>query len=491
MRWLTLVVTGAGLVSAAQIPFSSSRIASVRDLTAESSPAQVDSDVYTSLNHPDFEHHAVRVKNTTGWCEENAQSMTGYIDAHGRSLFFYFFASRSNPDKDDVLLWTNGGPGASSALGLFMENGPCTVNADGNSTKSNPHSWNEAANVIFIDQPVGVGFSHGSSGVTVFTSEQAAIDVHALLSIFFEAFPQFKGRALHLSGESYGGRYLPVFATRIVHENEKLEKSGSKRTALNLKSVLIGNGLTDTATMIDSYYAQSCTSKNGVGRPVLGINTCVQMQPEVKRCDAWFKRACRDHYSQPECDIAAAYCAQVIEAPFSAAQLNPYDISKSCDTLDEDLCYPESRPITEYLNRDWVRAKLGVDKRVGNFSTISWKVWQQFNQARDELQPAFYHLTGLLERNIRVLIYVGKLDWICNWIGNMNMLERLEWSGQAQYVNTSLRKWSGFEGSAGGETKTFGQLTYLDLDGAGHMVPYDKPKEALYMLKQWLKRQQF
>ncbi|KAK4054862.1 hypothetical protein OIV83_000786 [Microbotryomycetes sp. JL201] len=491
MRWTTLAAASATLGYAAQIPFSS-RTDLVDRLSAESSAGHIDDGSFTTLTHPDFQHHAVRVRNTTGWCEEKAQSMTGYIDAHGRSLFFYFFASRSNPDKDDVLLWTNGGPGGSSALGLFMENGPCTVSSDGNSTKSNPHSWNDAANVIFIDQPAGVGFSHSGSGVTVSTTEQAAIDIHAFLTIFFEAFSSYKGRGLHLSGESYGGRYLPVFASRIVHENEKLVKSSSKRAPLNLKSVLIGNGLTDTGSMLDSYYAQSCTSNNGVGRPVLGIRTCIQMQPEVKRCDAWFKRSCRDHDSQPECDVAAAYCAQVIETPFLAAGLNPYDISKACDTLDEDLCYPESRAITSYLNREWVRTKLGVDRDVGNFSTISWKVWQRFNQARvDELEPTFFHLTGLLERDISVLIYVGKHDWICNYIGNFNMLEQLEWSGQKRYVNTTLRKWSGFEGSAGGETKTFGKLTYLDLNGAGHMVPYDKPREALYMLKKWLKGEEF
>jgi carboxypeptidase C (cathepsin A) len=92
-----------------------------------------------------------------------SSSYTGYIDIEARHLFFYFFESRSNPDKDDVILWTNGGqwflkdgcsleikslfgckpfsrndlimcnlfsgPGCSSSLGLFMELGTYLVSS--------------------------------------------------------------------------------------------------------------------------------------------------------------------------------------------------------------------------------------------------------------------------------------------------------------------------------------------------------------------------
>lgn len=98
-------------------------------------------------------------------------------------MFFYFFESRSEPTKDPLMLWTNGGPGCSSGLGLFMELGPCTTQPDGNSTKTNPNSWNSKANIIFIDQPIGVGLSYATSGAKVGTSEEAAVDVYAFLSI--------------------------------------------------------------------------------------------------------------------------------------------------------------------------------------------------------------------------------------------------------------------------------------------------------------------
>ena len=85
---------------------------------------------------------------------------TGYIDISPvRHLFFYFFESRRDPARDDVMLWTNGGPGSSSSTGLFMELGPCTLvredGAEGIQTKVNPYSWNDVANIFFIDQPAG------------------------------------------------------------------------------------------------------------------------------------------------------------------------------------------------------------------------------------------------------------------------------------------------------------------------------------------------
>lgn len=148
--------------------------------------------------------------------------------------------------------------------------------------------------MIFIDSPIGVGFSYSDNGIFVGTTEDAALDIHAFLSIFVETFKEFKHRPLHLSGESYGGRYLPVFASEILYQNSLLVGSKSKRSPLNLKSVLIGNGLTDAVSMTTSYYTQACTSASGIGKPVLDVKTCMTMQAEVKRCDKWLQKVCRD-----------------------------------------------------------------------------------------------------------------------------------------------------------------------------------------------------
>jgi hypothetical protein len=113
---------------------------------------------FTTIQHPAFPSHSVRIKKVDNeWCDSSVSAYSGYIDTTAaRHLFFYFFESRNDPDTDDVIFWTTGGPGCSSSLGLFMELGPCRiVDDDGEAkVKYHPYSWNENANIFFIDQPI-------------------------------------------------------------------------------------------------------------------------------------------------------------------------------------------------------------------------------------------------------------------------------------------------------------------------------------------------
>jgi carboxypeptidase C (cathepsin A) len=148
-----------------------------------------------------------------------------------------------------------------------MELGPCNIdskNQSSNGTTWNPYSWNTNANMLFLDQPwvsyyvfyaslltvfshrIGVGFSYAEHGETIETTEDAAKNVHAFVSIFFQTF-SLTGRPFHMSGESYGGRYLPVFASEIVDQNSAAKAQGRHEAVINLKSVIIGNGNTDGA----------------------------------------------------------------------------------------------------------------------------------------------------------------------------------------------------------------------------------------------------
>lgn len=140
-------------------------------------------------------------------------------------MWFWFFESRNSPSTAPLAAWFNGGPGCSSMIGLFQvcsldsifedtvnlssqqENGPCQF-YNGSSTPSlNPYSWNEYANMIYIDQPIGTGFSYGTDPVT--STVTAAPYVWALLQAFYANFPQYENRDFGLFTESYGGHYGP------------------------------------------------------------------------------------------------------------------------------------------------------------------------------------------------------------------------------------------------------------------------------------------
>ncbi|KZS92434.1 serine carboxypeptidase [Sistotremastrum niveocremeum HHB9708] len=452
---------------------------------------------FTVLEHPQFPSYSVRIRQTaSGFCDPSVKSYTGYIDTSAsRHLFFYFFESRHDPEHDDVIFWTNGGPGGSSAIGLFMELGPCRV-VDGNTTKVNPYSWNEKANIFFIDQPIGVGFSYADLGETVSTTEDGAKDITAFVAIFFETFRKFKGRGFHLAGESYGGRYIPVYASAIYDYNTVLKEAGIE--PINLKSVMIGNGFSDFTTMHPSTYDIMCTPASV--EPFLDISTCVYIKTAMPRCMKWFKESCIDIFDLISCNAAVHFCNTMSFFPIIAAKRNPYDVSKECSgpLLEESLCYPITKDITQYLNRPETRKLIGIPPKFDNatFSNINYTVHAAFGASQDEnrIQTKFY-LENLLDRGVRVLIYVGTYDGACNWVGNHRMVNSLEWRDSHTFVQKELMPWhvsnSHEKTPPAGSVKTAGGLTFLTIEEAGHMVPYDKPVEALELVTRWLNEESF
>ncbi|KAF8518463.1 serine carboxypeptidase [Gautieria morchelliformis] len=444
-------------------------------------------DEYTNVVHPAYPHHSIRIKQTTGaFCDDTVRSYTGYLSFQARHLFFYFFESRNDPRTDDVILWTNGGPGCSSSLGLFMELGPCQIK-DANGTSFNPYSWNSNANIFFIDQPIGVGWSYAEYGQAVGTTEDAAKDIAAFARIFFDTFSEFKGRPFHLAGESYGGRYLPVFASQIYDENK--QAVGAGLTPVNLVSVMIGNGLTDFPRTMLSYYDMQCT---GASVPAFqDISVCVRMKQALPRCQRMMQDSCVDIFDAMSCGAAQQFCYSEIATPYWLSGRNPYDVSKDCEgELMETLCYPVTVHIINYMNLPATRQILGVDPSVGNFTSCSPEVGDAFERNLDDVshQTQFY-VAELLERGIRVLIYVGTYDWICNWVGNERFTLAMEWSGQSRFASQELREWK-VDGKPAGLTRTEEGLTFATIAGAGHMVPYDKPAEALELVKRWLAKEE-
>jgi len=104
----------------------------------------------------------------------------------GDDMFYWLFKSRSNPSTDPVVMWLTGGPGCSSGIAIFYENGPFTINED-LSLKINPYSWNNETNLVFVDSPIGTGFSKCTSITHLDTNEQeVAENIERLIRGFIE-----------------------------------------------------------------------------------------------------------------------------------------------------------------------------------------------------------------------------------------------------------------------------------------------------------------
>lgn len=166
-------------------------------------------------------------------------------------MWFWFFEARNSPSTAPLSTWFNGGPGCSSMIGLFQENGPCHF-VGGSSTPSlNPYSFNEYANMLYVDQPIGTGFSYGTDTVT--STVTAAPVVWALLQAFFAQFTQYESRDFGIFTESYGGHYGPEFASYFESQNAAIAKGTVTGQNVSLIALGINNGWYDSTIQQKAY----------------------------------------------------------------------------------------------------------------------------------------------------------------------------------------------------------------------------------------------
>jgi len=211
------------------------------------------------------------VDDTTGIFPGEDQWKTGTvsIDNHDDDIFYWMFQSRQETHATDPLvLWLTGGPGCASEVALFYENGPYQFNED-STLRVNPNSWNAVSNLLYVDQPIGTGFSKG--GVhDAKTEVEVAEDMAIMLRGFVEQNPEFAGRDFYITGESYAGHYVPAISHYLLNEATDVN--------LTLKGIAIGNGLTDPFAQYPAYatfsYENNLISRKWEDVMVGGFKAC-------------------------------------------------------------------------------------------------------------------------------------------------------------------------------------------------------------------------
>ncbi|KAG1324098.1 hypothetical protein G6F62_009291 [Rhizopus arrhizus] len=161
----------------------------------------------------------------------------GHIELSKKSnanIFFWMIEQEEKTDPGNVIIWLNGGPGCSSMDGLFLENGPFRVEKN-LSLSINEGGWQNYATNIYVDQPVGTGFSFADSDSYVHTLTETTDGFIQFIDKLFMIFPNLRQQSLYLSGESFAGSYIPYFASRLLDLNKEKEQ-------YNLKGIAIGNG---------------------------------------------------------------------------------------------------------------------------------------------------------------------------------------------------------------------------------------------------------
>jgi cathepsin A (carboxypeptidase C) len=410
-------------------------------------------------------------------CDATVEQSAGYytIDAKtSKNYFYWFFESRSAPSTDPVVMWLTGGPGCASEIALLVENGPCKIpvgSPEGTKPEPNPNSWNSFANLLYVDQPAGTGFSYSDRSGYDSTEAEVSEDLYHFIIDFLKAYPQFQENDFFITGESYAGHYVPATAHRVWLGNKNKESD----VVIPLKGMAVGNGLTDPEIQY-SYYPEMAYdfAKELLGAPVISKSAYDQMNAGLPRCIDMIKKCQKTTFY---CSTAQTYCNNLVLGPYQETGLNVYNIRQKCEKAG--ICY-DLDASTAWLNQADVQAVLGVDQE-----------WEQCNYdvngmfKNDWMKNFENQIPELLEDGVKVLIYAGDLDFICNWIGNKAWTKALEWSGKDEFNAAEDNAWM-VNGEKHGELRNHENFSFLRVYEAGHMVPMDQPVAALEMLKEFI-----
>lgn len=164
-------------------------------------------------------------------------------------LFGAVGANLNDSSTIPLMIWLNGGPGSSSLFGAFTENGPIRILE--NKTSLFQYSWNFFGHMLFIDQPLNVGFSYygdRSGAKQVASANEGASHLLNFLYNFYREWPKLASSPLYITGESFAGHYIPAFARTII-QNTTFKAA----TKVVLKGVAIGDGWVDPINQFNYY----------------------------------------------------------------------------------------------------------------------------------------------------------------------------------------------------------------------------------------------
>ncbi|KAF1835123.1 hypothetical protein BDW02DRAFT_496705 [Decorospora gaudefroyi] len=410
---------------------------------------------------------------------------SGHIEvdaAHNSNLFFWHYENRHIADRQRTVLWLNGGPGCSSMDGAMMEIGPYRVR-DGGKLEYNNGSWDEFANLLFVDQPVGTGFSYVNTDSYLTELDQMADHMIIFLEKWFALFPEYEHDDLYIAGESYAGQHIPYVGRAILNRN----KNNAAKAPWALKGLLIGNGW---MSPVDQYLAYiPFAYQNGLMQA--GTDMAKRVENQQRICIDKLDKGGFNNVDTRECE---AIMVTILEETKDTKAdrmnqcLNMYDIRLRDDSSCGMNWPPDLEYVTPYLRRPDVIQALHInpDKKTG---------WQECNGAvsghfrAKNSEPSVKFLPELIEQ-IPVLLFSGDKDFICNHVGTEAMIKNLEWNGGKGFeaspgVQNAKQDWV-FEGEAAGTWQEARNLTYVVFYNSSHMVPFDYPRRTRDMLDRFV-----
>lgn len=374
------------------------------------------------------------------------------------NMFFWYFPAFNHDPSAPVTLWLQGGPGGSSLFGLFTELGPLYADKEG--IRRRKIHWALNSHLVFIDNPVGTGFSFTNSDRGYCKNEKCvALGLYKCLQQFFTLFPALRKNEFFITGESYAGKYIPALGM-VIHKH-KNKNDGS----INLSGMAIGNGYCDPVNQLDygNYlYQHGLIDHN---QRLTFENVQAKLIHEIRNGN-WSK-------------------ADILMDLLMDGELQKFSYFKNFTGYNYYYNYlnttdDESMSIFGNVLQNVVIRK---SLHVGGLPFQSGEQ-VQLHLALDMLKSVAPIIADLLS-HYRMLIYSGQLDIVVAYPMTVNFLRKLNFSAAAEYKTAARQKWM-VGGVLAGYIKRAGNLTELMVRNAGHMVPRDQPKWAFEMITSFM-----
>ncbi|KAK7252002.1 hypothetical protein RIF29_35665 [Crotalaria pallida] len=401
-------------------------------------------------------------KPTNPFPKQALPTKSGYLPINHTStssIFFTFYEAQNSSSplsQTPLLFWLQGGPGCSSMLANFYELGPWRV------TKSltlqpNPAAWNRIFGLVFLDSPIGTGFSIAAS-LQEIPTDQNGVAKHLFNAItrFVQLDPVFKNRPIYITGESYAGKYVPALGYYILKKNEKVD--GSKR--VNLAGVAIGDGLTDPVTQVVTHAANAYY----VGL----INERQRIELEKAQEEAvWLAKS--GNWS--EATDARNRVLGTLGNMTGLATL--YDYTRKVP-YEDDL-------VAQFLNLTEAKRALGVNE------SFVYEVCSDVVGAvlHADVMKSVKHKVEELVKRSRVLLYQGQHDLRDGVVQTEAWVKTLKWEGIGEFLNADRKIWK-VNGEIAGYVQNWKSLTNVVVLGAGHLLPTDQPVNSQAMIEDWV-----
>ncbi|XP_031283723.1 serine carboxypeptidase-like 13 [Pistacia vera] len=417
---------------------------------------------------------------------------TGYVRVGTSEMFYYFIESEGNPREDPLLLWYSGGPGCSALNGLIYEIGPLAFNIteyEGGipSLMYYPYSWTKTASILFVDAPVGTGFSFPLTPEGFATSDTlAAKEIYQFLRKWLMEHPQYLKLQLFVGADSYSGISATLVVQHVLDGN-----LDTNLMQLNLKGYILGcpeidGKITANAKIVfthriglisDELYNATKVTCGGDYFDTTSENpACYENLQLINKCT---KDLYKNNILEPKCTWASPESAdeparRLLEENAEGFILSPPRIPEFwCRNFNYALSYI-------WANDQSVRAALNI--REG--TVHDWKRCNKsLNYGKDVKSVLDYH-RNFTNKGLQALVYNGDHDLIIpnlatqGWIGKLNLTIVNDW-----------RPWL-VDGQIAGYTIKYSEngyrLTYATVKGGGHTPQESKRRQCYNMFERFI-----